>query len=152
MELTGGDEISQFSGEIGWLAYALSTFKDVLIEIGEYVLETIEEQFDSGGMRIGGWQYLEDRTIELKGHDDILVDTGLYRDSWDFPFTAINEITIRSDEQEKVLAHQFGYYHNWSDQWIPDRPALVVLTQDVEQIGDIFDGKIDHNLGLVFTD
>ncbi len=105
----------------------LSPFTDW---IGRYLSNTTVERFhtkkDPEGVR---WAELARSTVERKGHDKILVDTGELMDSITYSSSPKGAFIFSDDaNQDKVRTAQFG------DRNVPQRAIFGLPNQDAEAI------------------
>src|SRR5437763_185235 len=105
----------------------------VLTKIALDMLESERKLFESGGRRGGGsWKKLKPDTIKRKGHDKILVDTGMLKSSLTelgapFQVMDITKTTIRFGTDDPIaIVHDLGL------GTVPKRP-IIKFTR--------FDGK-----------
>ena len=73
--VTGLDKLAATWGDIGAkLAFEMTQTNR---EVGEYLEEAVKKTIDMGGP---GFPALSSRTVELKGHGKILIDSGRFKD------------------------------------------------------------------------
>lgn len=120
--------------------------EDVLKHLGEQTVEKIDEGFDSGEDALGReWEPLAPETIQEKGHDDILIDSGDMRDSFAYAVDEDNLAVRIGTDSELVPYHEFG------TQDIPQRPILkpAYTWLENEMVVPAFDAIIGKNLDQV---
>lgn len=135
----GGEPAQTQAAIPQFLAALFGSHSKVLRQIGEYFTDvSIFGQWESQGLRgSGGWPDLAPETIKRKGHSLMLYDTGELINSWESPFTGIDEITIRNKDYPKVLFHTDG------TERMPARPPFVVTAEDLDNVERIFVGSFD---------
>lgn len=99
----------------------------MLDSIGEEALKRIDESFEREQTPEGApWAPLAPATIERKGHDTILYDTGDLRDSFDMEVsrnpTGVKQVMVYT-EDEKMKYHEYG------TETIPRRPVIGPLAR-----------------------
>ena len=87
-----------------------------LDRVGKQTVERIEQGFDGGHDALGReWQSLSPHTIERKGHDQVLFETGELKESFDYDIER-GELRIGSSDPN-LERHEFG-------RGVPRRPVL----------------------------
>lgn len=127
-------------------------FRKVMVDLEEYHDFYFQEEISFEGQK---WQELAPLTIEAKGHDTILVDTGrlkasLIGDTGD----SIREIVGEANTPgfrfgtsvEYAIYHQVGTKQYGGN--LPARPMVGVPEAAVEKI---FEDVQDHIMGLFFV-
>lgn len=86
------------------------------------------EMFSSGGGGAGGWAPLKDSTIARKGSSEILVETGMLRDSLTTREGAFSRFGLQPKRLEMGSSVPYGAYHQTGTSRMPARPP-VKLTE-----------------------
>lgn len=110
------------------------------VEKGE---QQVDEGFDGGEDAMGRpWEPLSQETIRRKGHDDILIDSGEMRDSFQSDVDrGAMEARLGSNDR-KLVYHEYGTEH------IPRRPVLGPAAEYMatEVLEDAFTSSIEKQL------
>ncbi|QLG30174.1 phage virion morphogenesis protein (plasmid) [Halorarum halophilum] len=116
-----------------------------LEHLGKAMLEQIDQGFDKGTDALGQpWAELDAETVARKGHSDVLIDSGDFRDSF----------TYQVDERRNAVAvgsnSPLIEYHEFGTQDMPRRPILqpastwaeqkLIVPLGKEVIGNALDG------------
>lgn len=123
-------------------------FRKAMKDFEEYHDFYFEEEVAYTGVP---WAELSPITIEAKGHDTILFDTGRLRDSLtkNTP-DAIREIAgdVYSPSFSFGTYVEYAAYHQAGTNNLPARPPVGITEQGLELLGeDVF----DHIVGLFFV-
>lgn len=106
-------------------------------ETYEHMIENWENDMDSQGR---AWEPLAPATVRMKGHDDILFETGEMMDEAGWEVDADNMTAEIYVEDPKIIFHEFG------TEKIPKRPVLgpthPVLVGNIE---DAIEQGIDRS-------
>lgn len=122
---------------------ALSTaLAGALRDTGDEALEIIDDSFAREQTPTGApWADLAPATIERKGHDTILYETGELRESFDTEVewgpVGDKKLTIYS-EDEKLKYHEYGTVN------MPRRPIIGPLARRLD--GDVLDDQFTKAL------
>lgn len=105
---------------------------DGLRELERDTLEQIDQGFEQGTDAMGRpWAPLSPRTIEQKGHGDILIETGEMREAFYGDLDVDDDVLEIGNTNWKLPIHEFG---NWDDN-VPARPVLRPAADWVETQG-----------------
>lgn len=114
-----------------------------------HMIDSLTRNFEEGG-RPRSWAPLSDVTIELKGSDAILQDTGDLKNSVNAQNTERTQFSLKLwAGDEKATFHQFTDMDPL-DQWgvenargMPMRPFILFQDEDVDEIENILKKYID---------
>lgn len=81
---------------------------DALLEaIGMSAMNWVNENFETQGGHVGGWDDIQESTKKRKGHGSILIHHGILRASIEAEKTAPNKLRVGTNV-EYAAHHQFG--------------------------------------------
>lgn len=115
--------------------------------LAEDALEAIDQGFERGTDPLGrAWAPLAPSTVRQKGHSDILVDEGEFRDSFRYESSSLRRgarVQIGTDSE-------LAPYHEWGvpENNLPARPILQPTAIHIEEdlIGSVFARALSRSL------
>lgn len=124
------------------MATSIKSFKEPLSRsIREVASPSIRENFASGGRP--PWTPLAEFTIEKKGFDDVLFETGALEskagqlNNWTIDGIA-GEAALDKLSVEYGYYHQEGFVNHWTGKFTPARTWAMFQPEDEERIEEIF--------------
>lgn len=131
LELLGEKQVSRTLLRYGNRGADMST---PLRRVADKITEWNEDQFRTQGARgSGGWDALAESTVEAKGHDVILIDSGdLYND-----VTSISNWIITDSFAHLQLpdeTHRIGMFHQLGTVNMPQRRVIDLTEMDKRDI------------------
>lgn len=136
-ELVMNFAIDGLAPGLSGLANRLSDLSPALSRAGELVKVSVTENFAAQG-RPQRWETLKPETVEKKGHDTVLNETGRLMGSISCR-ASVDSLSITSDAPyAKMLQYGTGL------AGLPARPFLILQDADIQTIGSLVESYIVH--------
>lgn len=126
------------------IGYNIRSFREPLQRsVREVLAPSLRENFDTGGRP--AWEPLAPGTIRQKrGNDQILVRSGLLR-------RVAGQLNIWSIDRESATLGslpraQYGMYHQYGTDDMPERPWAVIQESDADAIELIFEEWLEERI------
>lgn len=154
IELEGSEDFEGHSAKLTSFAKLFQNKRrawgGLLMEIGEYFLGQIAEEFATEGAKTGGWAPLSDdyaawKSLEV-GNQSMLVLYGDYSDmenAWHVEPISDDAVVIFSDFEETI-----HFWHTYGTDHMPARPVFVITPEDLANVDKMF---IEHFDGVFFS-
>lgn len=106
--------------------------------VDEVMTASIEDNFLSGGRP--AWAPLAAFTIDKKGHDDILIDSGDLMDdaSSMFPWDIEAKQAVLRDVEDYGKHQNYGFFNVPFGSYVEARPWALFQTEDEDDIEEVF--------------
>lgn len=136
-ELVMNFAIDGLAPGLSGLADRLSDLSPALSRAGELMKVSVTENFAAQG-RPQRWEALKPETVERKGHDTVLSETGRLMDSISCR-ASVDRLSITAGVPYAQLL-QYGT----GSTGLPARPFLIFQDADIQAIGSVVESYIAH--------
>lgn len=131
----------QFIRRIRAMRYRARNMSPVLQEVGEDMLDIIEEQFETEGRRSGSrWKELSFWTVQKRGsaHPILVDNANLLLEVTDESNLLVTDDSVTVQIRDPKLAtiaesHQYGYRNSLTGNLVPARP--IIDFTDMDRLG-----------------